>query len=65
MESDQSDQAEGKEASLLLNLEIDCAVFALHKRLFQSIAPLCLKQLLRKLVFSLESARSVSRFLRL
>ena len=32
--------AEGKEASLLLNLESDCTVFATEEILFQSIAPL-------------------------
>ena len=61
-----SDPAEGKETSLLLNLESDCAVFASQERLFQSIAPLYLKLRLRKLVFGLGSAlRSVSKFLRL
>ena len=46
----QSDSAEGKEASLLLNSESDCAVFALYERLFDfhSIAPLHLKLRLRK-----------------
>lgn len=39
----QSDPAEGKKASLLLNLESDCAVFASYERLFQSSAPLYLK----------------------
>ena len=39
----QSDPAEGKKASLLLNLESGCAVFASYERLFQSSAPLYLK----------------------
>ena len=39
----QNDPAEGKKASLLLNLESDCAVFASYERLFQSSAPLYLK----------------------
>ena len=39
----QSDPAEGKKVSLLLNLESDCAVFASYERLFQSSAPLYLK----------------------
>ena len=37
-----SDPAEGKKASLLLNLESDCTVFASYERLFQSSAPLYL-----------------------
>ena len=39
----QSDPAEGKKASLLFNLESDCAVFASYERLFQSSAPLYFK----------------------
>ena len=35
----QSNPAEDKKASLLLNLESDCAVFASCERLFQSSAP--------------------------